>query len=48
MSFKSGIENISGGIKTGENDHPWGLSNARNGVGHDHKDGENFGYGKPC
>ena len=48
FKLKSGIENISGGIKAGENDQPKELSNANNGFIHDDNEGENFDDGKHC
>ena len=41
-SLKSGKENTSGGINPVESDQPEELSNARNVLGHDDKEGENF------
>ena len=46
-SFKSGIENTSGGIKAGGNDQPEQPSNAQNGI-NDDNEVENFGDGRHC
>lgn len=47
-SFKFGIENTSVGIKTGENEKPEELSNARNTFGQDNNEGKNFDNEKHC
>ena len=48
FKLKSGIDDTSGGIKTGENDQPKELLNANNGFIHDENEGENFDDGKHC